>query len=197
MSDFKFEIGSIDCGWLFGKVTLGGAAIEFRMSSVLGDDLCRLLLAALTVYSERKEVENTIDSGSYHEEDFPRDTVRIDEEGTIVEWKIRRDEAREIVHVTICAERYDNDGNEAPVCLRGDVTREEFVSAIVAGIDKWLHAHGLTQYYRRWGAPFPLTEFMTAKAVVSGMELFGNLDDDLALLAATQKRKGGKHGPRR
>ena len=57
---------------------------------------------------------------------------------------------------------------------------------------KWLHAHGLTQYYRRWGAPFPLTEFMTAKAVVSGMELFGNLDDDLALLAATQKRKSGK-----
>ncbi len=27
--------------------------------------------------------------------------------------------------------------------------------------------------------------------------LFGNLYDDLALLAATQKSNGGKHGPRR
>ncbi len=188
MSDFKFDIKSIDCGWLIGKVTLCGSALEFYMSAVVGDDLKHLLLAALSVCEQCDEVSEMINYGDYYCEDFPCDTVQIDEEGTIVEWNILQDKARDLVRITISAERYDKDGNATPVCLQGAIARKEFITEIVAGIDEWLHSHGLTQYFRRWGAPFPLTEFLTAKAVVSGMPLPGNLDDDIALLSAVIKK---------
>ena len=183
MRDFCFNIRSVDCGWLNGSVTLCGKTLDFRMSAVLGDDLRKLLLAVLSVCSDREAVSEMVNRGDYFYDDFPCDTIEINEEGTTVEWNIRKDEGKDRVHVSIRAERYDECGCEAPVCLRGELPCEDFVFAIVAGIDEWLRRHSFMQYFRGWGAPFPLVEFLTAKTVVLHRKsAYGSMEDEISLL---------------
>ena len=182
MKDFCFSIKSIDCGWVIGSIALGDGTIEFYISAAFGDNLKQLLLAALTVCPDRETVGKMINAGFYHGKDFPCNTVTIDEEGTMVEWKIAPNEESSLVHLMVTAERYDKDGNETPVCLCGDMTCEFFAGAIVSGIDAWLREHSLMQYFRAWGSPFPLEEFLTAKAALLHKPLWGSMEEELTLL---------------
>lgn len=181
---FHFHIRSIESGWVFGKIVLGGGSIDFRMSAVLGDDLTKFLLAVLSFYPDIETVGEWLNAGSYHCEDFPCEEISINEEGTLVEWVIVRDESRDgCLHIVITAERYDEEGNETPVCLRGEVLYKDFAAEIISAIDNWLREHGLMRYFREWGRPFPLVEFLVAKALLTKKSPWNRFGDELAPLS--------------
>ncbi len=43
IENFSFSISPPDYGWMYGKISLFGKTIDYRISAVLGDDIDDLL----------------------------------------------------------------------------------------------------------------------------------------------------------
>lgn len=174
---FQFHISPPENGWIKGSVSLGGDDIDFSMSDVLGDDLTAFICA---VWSNIPEIEQQDAKYQWRFEDerLPCDKIVIDEEGSTVTWTITEvGKAKEkTLHIDIVAER-----NLYQKHLAADVDFYDFANEIGGAIDSMLKACGLTTYNQNWSRPFPLTEFLIIKSVLSKASLV-SYKNELALL---------------
>ncbi len=165
MKDFSFLIEDFGTGCMTWCIQFDDKKFNLRPTYLFGDDIQHLLWAVLGFHPDYDESKWGMAS-ERQEEHIPCDQIRINEEGSIAVWDISVIEGVEnslgrILHMHIIHD-LNVSQNEYDI----NIPYFDFAEEIMNAIDSLIRKIGLTRYYIEWGTPFPLTEFLNAKALL-------------------------------
>ncbi len=177
IENFSFSISPPEYGWMYGKISLFGKTIDYRMSAVLGDDIDDLLNM---LWSHIPGIEDMDAKYQWDIDDdrFPRDSFVINEEGSKIIWTVSH-RKKNYIHLQLDAV-YDSDFVEDKR-LEADIPFYDFASVIMTAIDEMINKCGLLNFKQNWDKPFPLTTFLTLKSVFTNTNT-KTYDDELRFL---------------
>lgn len=180
MNNFSFAITGLKDGHMTCVVVLGEDKIIMKPSYLCGDDLTQLIFAVLGFHPE---YDNLRSGMAWDREDavIPCDHIEIDEEGSKVIWDISVNKTLSNIDDRILHIRIFLDWNVTQRTIEADVSYRNFAEEIMREIDRLIRSIGLKNYYCEWGKPFPITDFLNAKMLLTGQEA-NDLFDELTVL---------------
>lgn len=169
MKRFSFVIKSLECGGMELCVMVGGHSADIS-ASYMRTDIIEKFIYAVRGFHPGYEDTDVRMAWSREDSILPCERIEIDEEGSSAVWEISVKDSGLPADGRILHVRIDLDRNITRQTLEADVPYREFAGEIMRALDGLLTKKGLTEFYREWGEPFPLTDFLLTKTLLTGSE---------------------------
>lgn len=181
MKDFSFSIEDFRDGWMTWNVGFGEEKFKLRPSFLFYDGIQQLLWAVLGFHPDYDDAIWGMASDR-QDENIPCNQIKIDEEGSSAVWDISiidesNDNQNRMLHM-----RVFHDLNVSQYTYEMDIPYFDFAEVIMTAINKFLNEFGLVNYFREWGKPFPVIDFINAKALLMRKQT-GTLRDDVNIIS--------------
>lgn len=165
MKNFSFMIDKFGIGCMIWRMQLGENKFELNPTNLFSDDIQHLLWAVLGFHPDYDEAIWCM-AGDRQEEHVPCEKIEVDEEGSTAVWSISINEEKSTKQERILHMHIFHDLNISQHTYEADVPYYEFAEEIMKVVDVFIRSLGLTNYYKEWGRPFPLTDYVNAKAIL-------------------------------